>query len=216
MFQQGMQQYMANQGVTSFGDTDLFSVTSFLFSSDARQTKFNDAIRSVFNVAKSCKYLETTSCQYNYTGLGTSTIYTFMPGNPGPPAISYNFCTTDGMCFQMMRFSSYCNPDYTKISPMKAHCGFLFIDINGAKKPNKYGRDIFYFEVGQDGLLFPSYGIAHAKYVSGDAWESSSSYWKNKTNTSDGCGIIGSTDITGNGGASCAARIEEEGWQMNY
>ena len=31
-------------------------------------------------------------------------------------------------------------------------CGHIFVDINGSKKPNKFGKDFFLFELREDGL----------------------------------------------------------------
>ena len=35
--------------------------------------------------------------------------------------------------------------------------GYLVIDVNGEKKPNRYGRDTFRYFISRDGLLQPDY-----------------------------------------------------------
>lgn len=75
-----------------------------------------------------------------------------------------------------------------------------YVDVNGEKGPNQYGRDIFDFYVDAKGQLW-AYGFAGAN-------------WRTHK---DLCGEpnkkITSNDITGYG---CAARIIENGWQMDY
>ncbi len=41
--------------------------------------------------------------------------------------------------------------------------GQLTIDVNGKAKPNVWGRDVFWFRVGNDGLLYPAGGDKFAK-----------------------------------------------------
>ena len=70
------------------------------------------------------------------------------------------------------------------------------IDINGKKSPNIIGRDIFVFHLTQEGYLKP--------YGSGDFGESKV--------TEANC----STNVTGNVGEHCAARLIENGYKMDY
>lgn len=37
--------------------------------------------------------------------------------------------------------------------------GTLVIDVNGSAKPNIWGRDAFYFRIGDDGILYPAGGL---------------------------------------------------------
>jgi hypothetical protein len=78
------------------------------------------------------------------------------------------------------------------------------IDINGQKKPNKYGRDIFFFKYyiyhGWDsstysGKLLPYYYNDTRDLLTG------------KTGITDSCSWEGS-------GAVCAALIMKDGWTM--
>ena len=39
---------------------------------------------------------------------------------------------------------------------MYSTTGHLAIDVNGNAKPNILGRDVFYFRVGYDGVLYPA------------------------------------------------------------
>ena len=70
--------------------------------------------------------------------------------------------------------------------------GKLVIDVNGAAKPNIFGRDAFQFRVGYDGLLYPAGG---KKYADMDKTE--------PTCTAD----------TGQG---CTARLIENNFEVDY
>ncbi len=75
----------------------------------------------------------------------------------------------------------------------------LEIDVNGVKKPNKYGRDLFRFHVDDKGRLIP-YGSPLA--FGDDSNSDSSSLFS--CNNSHSYGI------------SCAAKIMADGWKMDY
>lgn len=70
------------------------------------------------------------------------------------------------------------------------YCALLYVDINGAKGPNKMGRDVFYFNIMPNAQLSPSSG-------------------QNPT--------IDLNDCTTSGrGKSCSCSIIKNSWQMNY
>ena len=75
----------------------------------------------------------------------------------------------------------------------------LYIDVNGRKGPNKFGRDLFSFIVDEKGNLYPWGSIS----VYGE-----NNYWDNSQ---------GGTDCTlDSGGGGCAGRIFDNGWVMDY
>ena len=82
----------------------------------------------------------------------------------------------------------------------------LYIDVNGKAAPNTFGRDIFMFYVGNNGVLYPFGGVDVSIYETGEK----DSIW-----TSDkpryGC-----QDDNIKGGQGCTARIIEEGYKINY
>lgn len=113
-----------------------------------------------------------------------------------------------------LKLDTACQPDYTKTGVIKAICGTIDFDVNAAKPPNKWGRDLHMFVLGHDGSIFPSSGKQNCEYSTPNwATDSAYGYWRLR---SDKCGTEGSTDITGASGEGCAARIMEESWQMNY
>lgn len=101
-----------------------------------------------------------------------------------------------------------------------AIAGAFYIDVNGVKKPNILGRDMFEFTLGQDGHLYPGGGkdvYIFYQYNSDSIWGSGvadESYWRNDKTL---CGTPGEKDaeLVANG-RGCAARIIENGWVMDY
>src|SRR5574344_2690541 len=87
---------------------------------------------------------------------------------------------------------------------MYSRQGYIYIDINGFKKPNTIGRDIFEFYLSGDGKLYPSNGKDSSLYGNGNlsfTWQEYPGY----------CGTAGSTDVSTTDGWGCAARIMDEG-----
>lgn len=215
-FQHGIKLYMADQGLTNLSQTDLFNKdgdTDFE-SSTTRQAVWDSVMRNYFKVIKSCN-VKNTSCIIKGSYLTeTGTNYEF--GDSATKNNNYNFFTADGIGFEIYPNKQWaCIPDYDKIGSMKDWCANVNIDINGTKPPNKIGRDYFEFELGSDGNLHPNRGMAWAQYANGDIWQIASNYWQNFQPW--GCGDQGNpiipSETTGDG---CAARIMENGWQMDY
>ena len=79
----------------------------------------------------------------------------------------------------------------------------IIIDVNGAKGPNRRGRDQFIFYLSENGKLYPEGGKDSALYDQQTELASNSSYWKNNDNCLEE-------------GNNCAARVIENGWKMDY
>ncbi len=165
-------------------------------------TKFSIEIRKYFKILKLCKGysiapLAERGCFSDSVGLnyeGTGTRVTF------DHAGVTRFITTDGVAYNI-----YTNTDCSSniSSNFSKHltqvCGTLSIDVNGPQKgPNNFGRDIFRFYIsnGKGPMLYPLGG------------KDDTGYWKDI----NGC-VNNSNTVSG---YSCAAKIMEEGWQMNY
>lgn len=200
-------QYIADEGVTELRQTDLYDgVTAFADAS--RQDKFDTAIKKYFKVLKTCK-IGDGSCNIDekyLTKEGTNP--TFSGAN------KYVFYTADGIAFAVQMPLS-CNPDNTKTGKMKALCGNISVDVNGAKSPNREGRDFHvFFAIGHDGTLFPMNGMDWSIWSKDPAtWESDASYWKV---TPTCCGSPGISEFPAGTYGQCIPRIMEDGWQMNY
>ena len=81
--------------------------------------------------------------------------------------------------------------------------GRLYIDVNGPAKPNTWGRDVFYFRIGNDGLLYPAGGVNFAilEGQSGKTWRSANSDFS--------CGTSKRT-------IGCTARLIENNYDIDY
>lgn len=80
----------------------------------------------------------------------------------------------------------------------------IAIDVNGTSAPNMYGRDIFFYTLGDNGHLYP-YGGRDVSIASDGTTDN---LWTNKEGH-DGC-------LPNTEGSGCAARLMEEGYKMNY
>lgn len=94
----------------------------------------------------------------------------------------------------------------------------IIIDVNGKNPPNTLGRDLFWLELGENGVLYPVGG----KDVSGSgSWkddegnEKRHGIWSDKDQqascTDDDKGNVASVR-----GIGCAARVIAEGYKINY
>ena len=84
------------------------------------------------------------------------------------------------------------------------------IDVNGKNGPNVFGRDIFFFVLGENGVLYP-YGGRDVTGINGNidgTWD--------QANTVFSC----TDDSKGNTpnvmGVGCTARVIAEGYKINY
>ena len=120
-------------------------------------------------------------------------------------------------CKSLSEFQTYYN---TSSKLWQIASPTVRIDINGKKRPNKDGRDIFYFILGNDGNLYPACGFEEAAADNlGTHISRQGKYWKD----GGACGCYYNKKDQTSGAATdsmyqwgCAARIIEEGWKMNY
>ena len=167
-------------------------LSCFFDSADLKT--MGDKIVKYFNVAKNC---DTTA-----TGCFSDTMASNFDGTntaaTNDSTAYYRFITADGMAVHLRTPSLGCSASTGSLT--KVCIAWVIIDINGLKKPNAVGRDIFVFLIDNDNgpALYPQGG---AKY----------SYWKTNGLCNDG--YNGGTDKQGR---YCIGRIIDEGWQMNY
>ena len=88
----------------------------------------------------------------------------------------------------------------------------IVIDVNGKNAPNTFGRDIFWFQLGENGVMYP-YGGADTNRVDSDSKHGT---WDSTTNVVASC----SDDFKGSDatkrGIGCAARVIADGYKINY
>lgn len=147
------------------------------------------------------KYIKGYSADYDKDFLDDYNVY-------------YKFTTIDGTSYLIRTYDSmnsfsctYGSSDGTipDNAPNKKKCGELTIDVNGPQKPNRYGVDTFKFYItsNKTPILYPIGG----KY--------DGAYW-NKDNCNPKYCTCPENLLNNPPGGKCAARIMDEGWQMNY
>lgn len=199
-FNQGMKLYELSQDCSDLKCTGIFT-------GGPNYTEQSDAMHKTFKIISEC--INTTACQKQIKYLGNSSSeLQFQPG--------YVFMTADGFKVGLTAFS--CDNAWGTTIPAKLKdvCGYFLVDVNGDKPPDTYGRDVFGFYIGNDGNLYPRYGVDYAKAVSNtENYQTSTYYWGSYPMSSE-CGQPTNSIITEATGRGCSARIMEQGWQMNY
>ena len=76
------------------------------------------------------------------------------------------------------------------------------IDVNGKKRPNKIGRDIFFFALGPDGVLYPFGGNDYGAFQS----QSLPFTWN----------VYCSNNVKFFEGKYCTARLIENNYKFDY
>lgn len=208
VFQQGMKNYMVNQGCNDLECTGIFNG---LRTDASWNTNMDAAMRSVFKVTKSCTQ-GVSGCGEYIRNLDKTP---YVNSTFDPFTFAASFITDDGFLFMMYDADAgNCTANAAAVgaSKLKNNCTAVYVDVNGLKKPGIWGRDLFIFYLARDGSLYPHGGIEIGKINSVD-YTTDASYWKNTTT----CGTPGSSVIpAGASGVYCAARIIENGWDMDY
>lgn len=189
-----------NQALTSITiangcPNDLKCVSSLSSSST-----FGDEIANYFKVVKNCGGVDNTGCFVSLTPISFNPAVDY--GSVWTDMTSYRFITADGIAYRylwMNCLSSTFNYSSNATGDLQQVCGSVNIDLNNTKLPNKYGKDIFIFYIanGKGAKLYPLGGID----------DNNKGYWNGTTKYCTG---------TNYNGLYCAARIIEEGWQINY
>ena len=195
MLSNGFKLAMAKDGVTRLSDTTLFnSINGENTKDETEQSEFLKQFSTIFTEMKSYNVSETPENMYiKYKNLSGA-------GNFDPLEYSrMSFYLNNGSIVYGMFFKETTDGSYVNGFASKKTIGNIFIDINGAKKPNTIGRDLFYFFLYDDGRLIP-YGAK--EYNEGLYWVTNN-YCKS-----------GDAGLQSN--LACTSRIIDEGWEMNY
>ena len=206
VFENGMKLYMANNSCTTLQCTDLFNGW---FVDATWATNMQGELNKIFKISNSDCIPFNGNCKESTK---------FLNGNAAGDQFSAGtFTTLDGFVISIMDGDSgNCQgyPSLVNSTKLKNYCSEIYVDVNGPKQPNTYGRDIFYFLLGNDGLLYPGAGAEWAKAVPDSANNNNTYYWRSNARW---CGTPDSPTLAGTTlGDGCAARIIDEGWQMNY
>ena len=155
--------------------------------------EFVDEMSKIFNGIHLNKTGVVTYKYLKANGTGTRGPWSFTLNNGAVMyiGVSKNYNTT-GRLAQVKQYG-------TKLTTSVA---YLDIDINGAKKPNRWGRDFFEFQVSDEGIVIPEGGKDYSVFRNGNLdsmWNSQYLYW--------GC----KPETTSPRGWGCGARVIEEG-----
>ena len=179
--------------------------------------RIDEAVRKHFKVVKSCKIGDTINCPgYELHDLiGNYQDNRFIYSRAEDYYIAY---LADGSI--MSAENSMCTPTaYMDESMFRYNCAIIYIDINGQKKPNTRGKDIFQLgSIDEKGNIYPHTSLEWSKATYGkDNATTGVYYWKVDTRQ---CGLPGKNIKEYNGeillGQNCLARIMENGWRMDY
>ena len=144
-------------------------------------------MKKLFNITKMCKYGNNacTTPIYQLSGVVQEN---------GFSKTNFSFMTADGIKIKIMPKTE------------GAEWNSITVDVNGDKKPNTIGRDIFLFRMDNKGLIHPYYGLV---YSNGNRHM----YWKTNEML---CGWPGKKVPANSTGYGCTARVIEENWTMTY
>lgn len=203
----GLKKAIADDEVDSLTDTALIqSITGSSYYSFGGDRTFESNLKKYFKIISVEPDIQREFAQLN----GSSKI---------PYAGVINFA--DGTSVMEVKLSKMLTTDAKeKCELIKslggntcATVGRFYIDVNGYKKPNKFGRDVFFFSVTDNGRLLPHYGKDAALLVEQVPLETNSSYWGTTISL---CGERGKPLSRYANGTGCAARIIENGWKIDY
>ena len=192
----GFRMILAKEGVTRVTDTTLWSKFGNT-SSITYETANNNANKQAFlaELSKTFSIASTSSPEVTYSTWLRNAYATMTSSLSGGivlkdgTIIYYTFYKTPKTEYGGDNFTNY--------------VGMLSVDVNGTKKPNVMGRDLFRFWLFSDGVIEP---FGANQYQHGTK-EPSPFYWQ----TYGACGM-GDTIP----GYDCAGRIMDKGWKMDY
>jgi len=210
--EQGFQKMLADDGVDKIEDTSAWSV--FVENSNMSMSpNFSVELKKYFNI--SIEPLPLYGSESSFANQTKNSI-----------------CLADGSVIWGWNFVSYdhyepdteaCNVIKQLGGKMCRRVGTFYVDVNGKKAPNTYGRDIFSFAVGENGKLYPYGGKDYALFFNQADLSTNNSYWKNLSVMQNPNGCSGAVEnglkkapSMGPNGIGCTGRVVENGWVMDY
>lgn len=173
--------YSTLQQANNLSILDNGPINTWDYDGSSNTTVFSEKyIIPYLSVAKNCGYISSgkDACNFNYTYMDKSHVNQNWPG--------YRFYLNDGTLV-----------DIHKSNENIA----IWIDINGKRKPNLFGRDIFYFSYWFAKNTFEPFTVpADIKATTHDYLLGQYTYSCNKTHSR---------------GYSCAALIMKDGWKIS-
>lgn len=192
----GFRKILADEGVDLLSQTEVFN--SMVGNNCLPNTSVAECEGFYNRLGKYFKISSVKNETFKYTFLPTdSRTYTWnqkvITLDNGERIFDFNFSKT---------------PAVKSNITMKGKIGYFYIDLNGKKRPNKVGRDMWRFLIDDAGIVYPDGSEAVSEQETGNStkdWY----YWKTSTNPWYSCNSSSSY------GQGCTARVLEEG-KMNY
>lgn len=193
VFEQGIKKRMADIDCT---DLNCGGITEFL-----DPNRFEVEARKTFEIMSACS--QSAECMPKDKN-GQILKYKTLGGVDNVQINKFGiFITKDGAMYGLQ--DPFCaNVNKQGTAGYDYNCAFVMIDVNGPKLPNQWGKDAFYFILGENGILFPAYGEQWSLADNG----TTNGTWRNH----DYCTGLSSASS----GLGCAARIMESGWKIDY
>ena len=234
MLEQSFQKMLADEGVSKLSDTKVWASKgsvncSWTDNGGLKSFLNNDCKDFLANIKNYIKIIEVEKYNEQIHSLSKGSSYFIGPGMQTEDAIS--LILSDGTMLFIWAYTPNITPEVSNAikslgGNMRSNVGILYIDVNGRRGPNTFGRDIFYFYLSDEGKLYPNFGKDYAFYNNQTALSGNNSYWRNnfsacgspdndslETEAVNGSGITYTIGVSGGG---CAARIMENGWKMDY
>ena len=214
---QGFQKMLADDGVGLLSQTETFSSIGGSLNNGSNGAQYKSCTNSNALDSDNCKdFYKNLGKYFKIISIKNRTNYQtyYLDGSETPSYYGFSSGNTiylaDGSMIILYTFYSQDHSNNIN-NQMKGRVGIFNIDINGNKGPNKWGRDIFYFQLGDNGLVYPYGSHATSEYDSTNG-DPEKYHW-----SSSNCRSMSACcppDINGTY-TGCAARVLEEG-KMNY
>ncbi len=218
-FENAITTYVLTEGATDLYGTESFRddyKTEFLKDVSSERLTLTSSNASLFqyypidNKTKGIKALSPKNTTFNTNSLS------FMIGADVGNLI---WEANNGVSYMLYGKKEYDQSDDVEDAKLSYLAASVMIDVNGQKGPNRLGRDIFFFVVDKSGHLYPYNGKEHTEYMKkkGEIISSIHGFLKEVLSACDPK-IKGSfwSDPIPRNGETCAARVVENGFKMDY
>ena len=216
-----------NNAIVQEGADNLYSTS--LWANGAVNAESSEANISAF-VGNLGRYMHTNGFKKSDTAFIGTSVYHEMTANGGTDAAtSIDKLPGNGQCFAIelkngavLYIRTYANPGSAELETARTtaiaagssyytNAADIYLDVNGKSAPNTYGRDLFGFQVGENGVLYPQGGkdvsrMDSAGKVLDNTWDTGKKQYS-CTDTDKG---------TRDKGLGCTARVIAEGYKINY